>query len=243
MERIRTLIVDDEELARKRLIGLLEPYKDIEIVGEAEDGEKAIEKIEELEPELVFLDIQMPVCSGIEVAASLRSEGPNLIFCTAYDQYAIEAFEVHAVDYLLKPVSRSRLAKSLERIQKGEKTAKSVNEAVRQVTPTRFLGKRGNRFKVIPQEAVLYFWAEGGITQLWSGDEYYWMDPNLTELEERLEGAGFSRISRQALINLDGVEEVIPLIGGHGQVRMQGGVVLDVSRRRMKPLIEKLESE
>ncbi|MEJ2081587.1 MAG: response regulator [Acidobacteriota bacterium] len=111
MKTIRTLIVDDEELARDRLRSLLTPFPDVEVVGEAEDGEEAVEKISTLKPDLVFLDIQMPGCTGIDVAASLPAGKPVVIFCTAYDQYAIDAFEVRAVDYLLKPVARLRLAR------------------------------------------------------------------------------------------------------------------------------------
>ena len=106
---LRVLLVDDEQLARERLRRMLAAYDRLEIVDEAEDGEQAIEKILDLRPELVFLDIQMPGCSGLEVAASLPSPRPKIIFCTAYDEYAVDAFELHAVDYLLKPVKQSEL--------------------------------------------------------------------------------------------------------------------------------------
>ena len=114
---IRVLLVDDEQPARDRLRQLLAPHDDVEIVGEAEDGESAIEKILEVAPRLVFLDIQMPGCSGIEVAASLAAPRPQIVFCTAYDEYAVDAFELHAVDYLLKPVNRARMGKALDRAQ------------------------------------------------------------------------------------------------------------------------------
>ena len=104
---IRALVVDDEQTARDRLRRLLSAFDDVEVIGEAEDGEQAIERITEQQPNLVFLDIQMPGCSGMEVAASLRSPQPKIIFCTAYEEYAVDAFELHAVDYLLKPVNRS----------------------------------------------------------------------------------------------------------------------------------------
>lgn len=238
---LRTLVVDDEELARDRLKVLLEPFADVEVIDEAVDGEEAIGKIVDLKPDLVFLDIQMPGCSGIEVAASLPSGGPIVVFCTAYDQYAIDAFEVSAIDYLLKPVSRVRLAKAIERVRSTRELAEGIEKAVRTAPPARFLGKRGNRFTVIPRKSVLYFSSEGGLTKLWTREHYYWMEPALTELENRLAEAGFYRISRQALVNLAGVSEVIPLVGGHGQVKLVNGTVLDVSRRRMKPLLEELE--
>ena len=243
MAVLRTLVVDDEELARERLKVLLEAFGDIEVIGEASDGEEAIERIVELRPDLVFLDIQMPGCSGIEVAASLPAGSPVIVFCTAYDQYAIEAFEVSAVEYLLKPVSRVRLSKAVERVRGTRESDRGIEQAVRSVTPARFLGKRGNRYRVIPRKSVLYFCSEGGLTQLWTHERYYWMEPALTELENRLAGVGFYRISRQALVNLGGVAEIIPLIGGHGQVKLTNGKVLDVSRRRMKALLEELEKE
>jgi DNA-binding LytR/AlgR family response regulator len=165
---------------------------------------------------------------------------PKIIFCTAYDQYAIDAFEVHAVDYLLKPVSRARLAGALERVRILD-MGDASEKVVRDTRPSRFLAKRENKFKVIPREAVLYFLSEGGLTQLWTSDTYYWMEPSLNDLERRLEESGFYRLSRQALVKLDSIVEVIPLIGGHGRVKLSTGQMLEVSRRRMRHLMERLE--
>jgi two-component system LytT family response regulator len=147
---IRTLIVDDEEPARDRLRQLLSSIDDVNIVGEAEDGEQAIQQILELRPDLVFLDIQMPACSGLEVAASLPSPRPRIIFCTAFDQYAVDAFELHAIDYLLKPVSRARLADALSRARQAQPdTQESGLETFTQAAlGHRFLAKRGARFRV-----------------------------------------------------------------------------------------------
>src|SRR3989475_8839136 len=147
---IRALLVDDEQPARERLRQLLSAFDDIEVIGESEDGEQAIEKILELRPDLLFLDIQMPGCSGMEVAASLPSPRPKIIFCTAYDQYAVDAFELHALDYLLKPVNRARLSEAIERVRalspaESESAVEKVNQAVR-TTPARFLAKRGSKF-------------------------------------------------------------------------------------------------
>jgi DNA-binding LytR/AlgR family response regulator len=241
MDNIKTVLVDDEGLARDRLKSLLRDYSYIKIVGEAEDGEQAIEVISDTKPDLVFLDIQMPGCSGIEVAASLSQGKPKVIFCTAYDQYAIDAFELHATDYLLKPVSRARLRKAIDKIKVKTGDEAAVEQTLSHVVPTRFLGKRANRFHVIPIDSVLYFWSEGGLTQMWTKEQFYWMEPALNELEKRLEMGGFYRLSRQALVNLDKVLEVIPLIGGHGQVKLTNKKELSVSRRRMKNLIERLE--
>ena len=114
---IRTVLVDDEEPARERLRAMLADYDDLEIVGEACDGQEAVETIDALRPDVIFLDIQMPGLSGLEVAASLTPPRPRVVFCTAFDQYAIEAFEHHAADYLLKPVSRKRLVKAIDRLR------------------------------------------------------------------------------------------------------------------------------
>lgn len=242
---IRVLVVDDEELARERLCQLLHTYADVEIVGVAADAEEAMERIQDLGPDLIVLDIQMPGCSGLELAASLPTPRPQIVFCTAFDQYAVDAFELHAVDYLLKPVSRVRLAKCLERVR-GQ--AAYVSDAFLQQAgrsgvpvPVRFLAKRGSRFRVVPQNEVLFFSFEDGQTKLHSTGHDYWMQPSLSELEKRLEPRVFFRVSRAAIVNLDAIQEVLPLIGGYGQVVLKGGARLEVSRRRLKDLITRLE--
>ena len=242
---IRTLIVDDEEPARDRLRQLLSSIDDINIVGEAGDGEQAIQQILELRPDLVFLDIQMPACSGLEVAASLPSPRPRIIFCTAFDQYAVDAFELHAIDYLLKPVSRARLADALSHARQAQPdTQESGLETFTQAgrsKPSRFLAKRGARFRVIAGTEVLYFASEEGLTKLCAADQHYWMEPTLNDLEARLDPVVFFRISRAAIVNLDSIQEVFPMPGGHGEVLLRNGTRLEVSRRRFKELLEKLE--
>ena len=131
---IRALLVDDEEPARDRLRSLLADFDDVRVVGEAGDGDEATQKVAEFRPDLVFLDIQMPGRSGMEVAASLPPPRPRILFCTAYDQYAIEAFEHHAVDYLLKPLNRERLARAIQRVresldERGERLSREVADA------------------------------------------------------------------------------------------------------------------
>jgi two-component system LytT family response regulator len=241
---LRTVIVDDEELARDRLKQLLRPYEDIDVVGEAEDGQDAIDTIMDMRPDLVFLDIQMPAASGTEVAASLPSPRPAIVFCTAFDEYAVDAFELNAVDYLLKPVNRSRLAKTLERVRRitAEEKESKADEATRAMGgfPSRFLGKKAGKFQVISQGDVLFFVSEGGLTKLCTRDSYYWMQPTLTDLEKRIDPTCFFRISRAAIVNLETIKEVAPLMGGHGQVLLTNGAYLEVSRRRFKDLLEKI---
>jgi two-component system LytT family response regulator len=240
---MRALIIDDEEASRDRLRRMLGVHAEIEIIGEAQDGPGAIEAIEARRPDLIFLDIQMPGCSGLEVAASLRAPRPRVIFCTAYDKYAVDAFELNAVDYLLKPVSRVRLAAALERVTAAApETLEGALDGAQAASghPTRFLGKRGARFRVVPVVEVLCFVSDGGLTKLQGVDDYYWMQPTLVELEQRLDPDQFIRISRAAIVRLDAVREVVPLGGSQGEVVMVDGTRLEISRRRYKPLLERL---
>ena len=233
---MRTLVVDDEEMARERLKRLLTAFPGVEVVGEAADGEEALARIRELRPDLIFLDVEMPAGSGVEVAASLPSPPPRIVFCTAYDQYAIEAFDVGAVDYLLKPVSRIRLGQALEKIR-----SRGGGELPDLGPPRRFLARRGSRYRVVPVDEALYFTSEEGLTRLHTADQKLWLEPSLADLERRLSPADFCRVSRRALVRLSEVREVVPLIGGHGEVRMSDGEALAVSRRRLKELLRRLE--
>ncbi len=245
MENINTLVVDDEAPARERLKRLLKPFSDVRLVGTAADGEEALEQILSLKPDLVFLDVQMPGCSGMEVAASLRSPRPKIVFCTAYDQYAVQAFELSAVDYLLKPVTRARLAEALEWVRRVsvEEAEARISKALGEVDrpAQRFLAKRGSRFYVVPAREVLFFGSEEGLTKLCTAGQSYWIQPTLTDLESQLDSAVFFRISRSAIVNLEKVREVAPLIGGHGQLVLTNKTKLDVSRRRFKALLSQLE--
>ncbi len=242
---IRVLVVDDEEPARERLCLLLKAVPDVEVVGEAANGEEAMERIGRLSPDLVLLDIQMRGITGLEIAACLPRPRPKIIFCTAFDQYAVEAFELHAVDYLLKPVNRVRLANAIERIR--SKPASDAETDVDKVTDTvhgkctRLLARCGDRFRIIPQREVVYFSSEGGLSRLNTRERQYVLDPTLNDLEARLDPALFCRISRAAIVNLDAVKEVHPIIGGTANVVLNTGVVLEVSRRRVKELLDRLQ--
>jgi two-component system LytT family response regulator len=144
---MRVLIVDDEAPARARLREMLAAHADMEIVGEADTGVRAMQLTAELRPDLLLLDIQMPGCTGIDVVASLPEPRPRVIFCTAYDQHAVDAFELHAIDYLLKPISRARLAKALDRAR--ESRSQPALNAVRPAGPARFLVKNAAHYLVI----------------------------------------------------------------------------------------------
>jgi len=241
----RVLVVDDEAPARERLTELLAAIADVEVIGQAANGELAVEKIGELQPDVVLLDIQMPGASGLEVAAILPRPRPKIIFCTAFDQYAVDAFELNAVDYLLKPVSRVRLARAMERVRaKPEEEAEAdvdrVTEAVHGKC-TRLLARCGGRIRIIPQKEVVHFASEGGLTFLHTRERKYVLDPTLNDLEGRLDPELFFRISRGAIVNLDAVSEFQPLMGGIANVVLQTGTVLEVSRRRVRELLERLQ--
>ena len=239
---MRVLIVDDEAPARARLREMLASESDVEIAGEAESGAQAMELAEQLKAEVLLLDIQMPGSSGIDVAACLRQPRPHIIFCTAYDQYAVDAFELHAVDYLLKPISRARLRQALDRVRAQPAGRGEMAPAVfrQRWGPARFLVRSGARYVVIGEARVLYFASEGGLTRLIGEEGQYWMDPTLNELEQRLDPARFCRVSRAALVNLNAVAEVFPLPGGGGELALKNGQRLEVSRRRFRDLLDSL---
>lgn len=246
---LKALLVDDEAPARARLRQLLSERPGVDVVGEAEDGVEAIERIQQLEPDVVFLDIQMPGCTGLDVAASLGQPRPAIVFCTAYDQHAVDAFELHATDYLLKPVTRARLDAALARVKPlartepaGEDTAEeAAHGGASPVSPTRFLARRGARYLVVPQNEVLAFSFDDGQTRLHTASELLLMQPTLAQLARRLDPARFFQVSRAVVVRLDAIREAKPHTDGTGQVILTNGSVVDVSRRRWRPLLDQLE--
>ena len=237
---VRLLLVDDEQPARERLRRLLAGDDRVEVVGEAIDGSDALDKIESLRPDAVFLDIQMPGCTGLEVAASLSAPRPKIVFCTAYDEHAVEAFELHAVDYLLKPVSRARLGQALDRLGIVDDAAVDAAQRATAPFPTRFLGKRGSAYHVVSVDDAVFFLSDEGQTRLQTPEGHYWLQPSLNELEERLDPQRFFRISRAAILGLDHVVQVVPTGNGQGEVKLIGDVELPVSRRRYRELLDRL---
>ena len=243
---IRALLVDDEQPARERLRQLLSVHPDVEIAGEAEDGVQAVERIAEVGPDVVFLDIQMPGASGLDVAASLGQPRPFVIFCTAFDQYAVDAFELSATDYLLKPVNRARLAAALDRVRqkpsvRDQERGLDVSARREGLTPTRFLARRGSRFRVVPRADVVAFTFDEGVTRLLTATEQLSMQPTLAALARRLDEEHFCQISRTVIVHLDGVREARPFPDGTGEVLLANGQTVPVARRRWKILMERLE--
>jgi two-component system LytT family response regulator len=231
---IRVLIVDDEQTARERLQRLLAAFPNIEIVGEAGDGPDALAAIRSLQPDAVFLDIEMPGCSGTEVASSLPEPAPRIVFCTAWEKYAPEAFDLRAVDYLLKPVSRERLAESVRRLTEPPPPRPALP------WPRRFLARDGDRYVVIPAAETICFTSSGGLTRLCTRQREYVLDPSLNDLEVRLDPALYFRLSRNAIVRLDEIRELHPMPGGAGEALLRDGRTLEVTRRRLQNLLEKL---
>ena len=168
----------------------------------------------------------------MDVAASLAPPRPRIIFCTAYDEYAVEAFRLAAFDYLLKPISRARLARAIERAR-----ATDADRAPSAIHPGRFLVKHGHSYVVVEESRVHYFAAVDGLTRLVTETGEYWMEPSLNDLQARLDPARFFRVSREALLHLAAVEQVQPSGGGTGRLVLKSGHRLDVSRRRFRDLL------
>ncbi len=218
--------------------------RDLDVAGEAETGVQAMGLAGQLMPDVILLDIQMPGCSGIGVAACLAEPRPRVIFCTACDQHAVDAFELNAVACLLKPISRVRLTQPPDRARSlaGDSRESALPRTARaqRTGPARFLVRNASHYTVVGESRVLYFASEGGLNRLVGDGAQYWMDPTLNELEQLLDAARFFRISRAARINLNAVAEVFPLPGRPGEVLLKNGQRLEVSRRRYQDLLEAL---
>ncbi len=251
--KYRAIVVDDEELAVRRLLRLLRAEPGVEVAGTAENGRTAIALVEELKPDLLFLDIQMPGCDGFEVIRRLRHK-PVVIFTTAYDEYALKAFETSAVDYLLKPVEQDRLHKSLEKLfllrarddpdelgRRLDLLLRSLERGSKGSFLTRIPAKIGERTLVFAAAEVACFCASDKYTFFLTGDKEYIVDRTLAELQEQLDPERFVRIHRSAIVNVDHVKEIVTLIGGHYACRLKYQPrELPVSRSCVKDLRQAL---
>jgi two-component system LytT family response regulator len=220
-ERLRILIVDDEPVARGILREELEDLGTIEIVGEAENGEQAIERIYALMPDLVLLDLQMPGMGGFDVVRHLDGPSPAIVIVTAFDQHAIQAFEAGAIDYLLKPVSRERLAKCIDRVRELRRTSSAAAGTLNKLQtiaqqgaasrPRKIVGKLGEEFHLLDSSQVLAFQAERELVWILTRKQRYLATQPLKVLQEKLSDLHFARIHRNALVNLDHVAKMAPL--------------------------------
>jgi two-component system LytT family response regulator len=219
--RLKTLIVDDEPVARRVLREELELIPDVEVVGEADNGATALEKIARQRPDLVLLDLQMPTLGGLEVVRSLKrgTHMPAIVMVTAYDQYALQAFEAGAIDYLLKPVGQTRLLEAVERARRM--TAREAAERIGQLQEIaepqgaprtrRIVGRVGEEYFLLPAEDIYAFQADGDLVWILTAKKKYLATQTLKALEERLRNSSFRRIHRSALVNVDHVRKMSAL--------------------------------
>jgi len=228
---MKTLIVDDEPLARRELRRLLGAIHGIEVVGEAGNIDDARMRIEELAPEVVFLDIQMPGGSGFDLLAQLERV-PRVIFTTAYDQYAVKAFDVNALDYLLKPIEPERLAAALRKLQAAappDAGAASPGAPLEQL-----FVRDGHRCWFVPLREVSVISSEGNYVRLLWGRERPLLGRSLAALEQKLDPRRFFRANRRQLINLDYVAQVELGEGGRLHVQLRDGPEIEISRRQAR---------
>ena len=226
---MRALIIDDERLARTELRRLLAAHPDIEIAGEAATAQEALSLIPSLEPELLFLDIQMPGMTGFELLEAL-DDVPQVIFTTAYDEFAFRAFEVNALDYLLKPIAPARLAAALARL-KPVKPARPLHQV---------FVRDGERCWIVRIADIALLESEGNYTRVYFGKERPLIPRSLSALEERLDTSAFFRADRKYLVNLDWVERVENGVAGNLVVTLRNGASVSMSRRqssRLKDLL------
>jgi two-component system, LytTR family, response regulator len=238
---IRAVIVDDEELARAFLRELLRGHSEVEVVAECANGFEAVKVIGETSPDLLFLDVQMPKLDGFEVL-ELIDPGPAVIFVTAYDQYAMRAFDAHAVDYLLKPFGAERFERALERAKSrlGERRLPTEVAAARGPAerPQRLVVKDGTRVHVIPLDKLDYVEAQDDYVALHSGGKSFLKQQPIASLEAALDPARFVRIHRSAIVNLERVARIEPY-GKESRIAiLHDGVRLPVSRSGYARLLE-----
>jgi len=248
MKRIRAVVVDDEKLARTRLKRMLSKYDNIQVVGEAENGTQALELVDDVEPDVLFLDIKMPSLSGFELLKRLR-KSPHVIFTTAYDEYALQAFEENTVDYLLKPVSSETLDRAVRKLSSavsGNSVAGIDLERILQAIKTRgrtmrrFAVKLGNQFLIVPDDEIYSFHAEGKYTFLDTAQRDFIIPFTMKELETRIDGAKFARVHRSHIVNIEHVGSIHQWFGGRLLLRMKNGKEVVVSRGYVKEFKQRI---
>ena len=228
---MKALIIDDERLARKELMKLLEEHPSIEVVGEAMNADEAEKMIEELNPDLLFLDIQMPGRTGFQLLESLDTV-PMVVFTTAYDEFAIKAFEVNALDYLLKPIQPERLAEAVRKIQDKERMREGRMREGKLGLLDQVFVKDGERCWFVSLSNIRLFESDGNYIKVFFDNNRPMIHKSLNALDEKLDERSFFRASRKHIVNLSWVEGIEPWFNGGLMVRLKGGDKVEVSRRQ-----------
>ena len=230
---MRVLIVDDEPIARQILREHLEGFTDVTIVGEAADGLSAVEQIQTLNPDLVFLDLQMPELGGLAVAKNLRGKRmPLIIFVTAFEQHALEAFDAGAVDYLLKPVRHERLTAAIQKARPMLTSSSMPVEAKAQkATVRRIVGRVGSDMHLLNPADVIAFQADGETVVILTSAGRFYAEHSLKALEERIDPETFRRVHRKTIINTDHIRKISPLSSKRWLLKMSNGLEVVVSKR------------
>ena len=252
MKKLRTVIVDDEPLARERLASLLSAEQDIEVIAQCRDGEEAVTAIDQHSPDLVFLDVQMPGLNGFEVIDAVGAEKmPLVIFVTAYDQHALRAFQVRALDYLLKPFDRERFTEALQRarthIQRdetgdlGRRLLALVKDLRRDQPKTdRLVVKSGGRLFFLRTDEIDWVEAAGNYVRLHVGTASHLLRETMNAIEGRLDPEKFFRIHRCRIVNMDRIQELQPWLNGEYAVVLRTGARLTLSRGYREKLQDRL---
>lgn len=250
---LRVLIADDEEPARRHLLEILDAEKDVCVVAQCDDGPSTVAAIEANELDLVFLDIRMPGATGLEVVEAVGVDAmPAVVFTTAYDEHAVTAFEVNAIDYVLKPFDRERLQVALARARERRETSpeerrEPLQELLRQQSASarieRIAARSGDRFVFLRTAEVDWIEAAGNYMRFHVGERDYLQRSTLAALEERLESSGFLRVHRSRLVNLERVRELVPLGGGEYEIVLEGGARVTSSRGWRESLVAALGLE
>ncbi|MDB4012687.1 response regulator [Cyclobacteriaceae bacterium] len=243
---MRAIIIDDERLARKELNNLLENYPEIEIVDQAVNADEALEKIIQLDPELIFLDIQMPGKTGFELLEELEKV-PKVIFTTAYDEFAIKAFDVNALDYLLKPIQEERLKDAITKVLAvqasalAERAQEGVSEIKQQLGMNdQVFVKDGDRCWFISLKEIRLFESDGNYIKVYFNNVKPMIHKSLNALDEKLDERSFFRASRKHIINLSWIETIETWFNGGLLVQLKGGEKVEVSRRQAARFKEKM---
>ena len=250
-DKIRTLIVDDEPLARERIRDLLALEADIEVLAECENGQVALAAIRRYAPDLIFLDVQMPELDGFGVLANSDADQLCVVFVTAYDEYALRAFEAHAAAYLLKPFDRDRFRKALDRaraIIRGQRGAESRGQLaaifadLQRGRSDRMLVKEGGRVFFLRLDEIDWIESAGNYVRVHAGTTAHLVRQTMLEIGDRLDPARFVRIHRTAIVNVDRIRELQPLFHGEYAVLLTDGTRLTLSRRYRDRLQERFGS-